>query len=126
MWPLDLSSFDSVQNFCRRAESELERLDVLLENAALLSISGSQMAEGYEIQVTTNVISTFLMALMLLPLMKKTAAKFNVEPVLTVVSSEGHIWVSSRLDPESTVRMLALLTAVTTGQLCRKEPAAYL
>ncbi|KAL2146501.1 hypothetical protein VTI28DRAFT_3682 [Corynascus sepedonium] len=94
VWPLDLSSFDSVQNFCRRAESELERLDVLLENAALLSISGSQMAEGYEIQVTTNVISTFLMALMLLPLMKKTAAKFNVEPALTVVSSEGHIWAS--------------------------------
>ncbi|KAL2177945.1 uncharacterized protein P884DRAFT_222463 [Thermothelomyces heterothallicus CBS 202.75] len=92
VWPLDLCSFDSVRAFCRRAESELERLDVLLENAAMLSITPAGMAEGYEMQVTTNVISTFLMVLMLLPLMKRTAAKFNVEPAVTVVGSEGHFW----------------------------------
>ncbi|KAL2152507.1 hypothetical protein VTH82DRAFT_5691 [Thermothelomyces myriococcoides] len=92
VWPLDLCSFDSVRAFCRRAESELERLDVLLENAAMLAITHGGMAEGYEVQVTTNVLSTFLMVLMLLPLMKRTAATFNVEPVVTLVGSEGHFW----------------------------------
>ncbi|KAL2162674.1 hypothetical protein VTH06DRAFT_6510 [Thermothelomyces fergusii] len=92
VWPLDLCSFDSVRAFCRRAEAELDRLDVLLENAAVLSITPGGMAEGYEVQVTTNVISTFLMVLMLLPLMRRTAARFNVEPAVTVVGSEGHFW----------------------------------
>ncbi|AEO63388.1 uncharacterized protein THITE_2153165 [Thermothielavioides terrestris NRRL 8126] len=90
VWPLDLCSFDSVRAFCRRAEAELSRLDVLLMNAAVLNADCVEMAEGYEVQVTTNVISTFLMVLMLLPLMKRTAAKQNVETVVTVVSSEAH------------------------------------
>lgn len=115
VWPLDLCSFDSVRAFCRRAESELERLDVLLENAAMLAITHGGMAEGYEVQVTTNVLSTFLMVLMLLPLMKRTAATFNVEPVVTLVGSEGHFWVSIDIPPDKrggsiTTRTISLLT----------------
>ncbi|KAH6840864.1 hypothetical protein B0I37DRAFT_385368 [Chaetomium sp. MPI-CAGE-AT-0009] len=91
VWPLDLCSFESVRAFCRRADAELDRLDVLLSNAAMLTIN-RKMAEGYEMQVTTNVISTFLMVLMLLPLMKRTAARWNVEGAVTVVSSEAHLW----------------------------------
>lgn len=94
VWPLDLSSFASVREFCQRAERELLRLDVLLMNAAVLKTEGLEMAEGYELQVTTNVIATFLMVLMLLPLMKKTAVKTNVETVVTIVSSEAHFFVS--------------------------------
>jgi NAD(P)-dependent dehydrogenase (short-subunit alcohol dehydrogenase family) len=94
VWSLDLCSFDSVRAFCRRADKELERLDVLLANAAMLSIGSAKMAEGYEMQVTINVISNFLMVFMLLPLMKRTAAKWNVEPAVTVVASEAHFFVS--------------------------------
>jgi NAD(P)-dependent dehydrogenase (short-subunit alcohol dehydrogenase family) len=93
VWPLDLCSFDSVRAFCRRADAELDRLDVFLANAAMLSIDGDKMAEGYEMQVTTNVISTFLMVFMLLPLMRRTATRWNVEGAVTLVASEAHIWV---------------------------------
>ncbi|KAK3296943.1 uncharacterized protein B0H64DRAFT_390794 [Chaetomium fimeti] len=93
VWPLDLCSFESVQAFCRRANAELDRLDVLLANAAILTLN-CRMAEGYEMQVTTNVISNFLMVLMLLPLMKKTAARWNVEGAVTVVASEAHMFTS--------------------------------
>jgi NAD(P)-dependent dehydrogenase (short-subunit alcohol dehydrogenase family) len=93
VWPLDLCSFESVRAFCRRAEAELERLDVLLANAAILTLN-CRMAEGYEMQVTTNVISTFLLVLMLLPVMRRTAARYNVEPAVTVVASEAHLFVS--------------------------------
>ncbi|KAH6626953.1 hypothetical protein B0J18DRAFT_426109 [Chaetomium sp. MPI-SDFR-AT-0129] len=93
VWPVDLCSFESVRAFCERAERELDRLDVLLANAAVLSIRPpGTMVEGYERQVTTNVISTFLMVLALLPVMKRTAAKWNVESVVTVVSSDAHGW----------------------------------
>lgn len=94
VWPLDLCSFDSVRAFCRRAEKDLDRLDVLLANAALLSLDARKMAEGYEMQVTANVISNFLMVLMLLPLMRSTARRHNVETAVTVVASEAHFFVS--------------------------------
>lgn len=95
VWPLDLCSFDSVRAFCRRADRDLERLDVLLANAALLSMDATRMAEGYEMQVTANVISNLLMVLMLLPLLRRTAATCNVETTVTVVASEAHFFVSS-------------------------------
>jgi NAD(P)-dependent dehydrogenase (short-subunit alcohol dehydrogenase family) len=95
VWPLDLCSFDSVRAFCRRAEKELDRLDVLLANAALLSLDALKMAEGYEVQITANVISNFLMVLMLLPLMRRTASKWNTETTVSVVASEAHFFVST-------------------------------
>ena len=94
VWPLDLCSFDSVRAFCRRADKELDRLDVLLANAALLSLDSTNMSEGYETQVTANVISNFLMVLMLLPLMERTAVRWNVETNVTVVASVAHFFVS--------------------------------
>lgn len=93
VWSLDLCSFESVQAFCRRAEKELDRLDVLLANAALLSLD-LKMAEGYEVQITANVISNFLLVLMLLPLLRRTAAKYNTETTVSVVASEAHFFVS--------------------------------
>src|SRR6185437_7107197 len=33
VWPVDLGSFESVKQFCRRADAELDRLDALVENA---------------------------------------------------------------------------------------------
>lgn len=100
VWPVDLCSFDSVRAFCRRADRELGRLDVLLANAGVMASDG-RTAEGYDVTVTTNVVATFLMVFMLLPLMRRTAARFNVEPCVTVVASEGHLWVSWRWPPHT-------------------------
>lgn len=47
-------------------------------------------AEDNEATITTNVVSTFLLALALLPKLRETASKFNVTPHLAVVSSEVH------------------------------------
>lgn len=92
-WPLDLGSFDSVREFCGRA-AELDRLDLVIENAGVAT-EVLEMMEGYESTIATNVVSTFLMALLLLPALRATAARFNVEPHLVVVSSDAHLMVSS-------------------------------
>lgn len=93
VWPLDLCSFESVRQFCRRAD-QLPRLDVVVENAAVAMV-GPQgvLAEGYESTVTVNVVSTFLMALMLLPTLRRTATTFNGHPNLVIVSSDAHFVV---------------------------------
>ncbi|KAI4107534.1 MAG: hypothetical protein L6R37_001494 [Teloschistes peruensis] len=89
VWPLDLTSYASVLRFAHRAERELERVDVLLENAGMMT-QRWQVAEEDELHVTTNVTSTFLLGLLLLPKMRETALKFGVRPRLVVVSSDLH------------------------------------
>lgn len=97
VWPLDLCSFESVKQFCRRAD-QLPRLDVVVENAAVAMVGPhGALAEGYESTITVNVVSTFLMALLLLPTLRRTATKFNVQPNLVVVSSDAHFVVRPML-----------------------------
>jgi short-subunit dehydrogenase involved in D-alanine esterification of teichoic acids len=92
VWTVDLCSFESVKDFCRQA-SKLTRLDVVIANAGL-AIGSFESQEGYESTITVNVISTFLMALMLLPKLRQTAAQFNVAPHLSIITSVAHRWVS--------------------------------
>jgi retinol dehydrogenase 12 len=92
VWELDLSSFASVKAFAKRCET-LPQLDVCVENAGVFSLTYSQ-AEGHETTITVNVISTFMLALLLLPIMRQSAAKTGSRPFLTIVTSESHLWVS--------------------------------
>lgn len=91
VWQLDLASYQSVKDFAARAIKELPRIDVLLENAAIATFRYS-MTEDNESTITVNVVSTFLLAFLMLPKLKETARKFNVRPVLTIVSSDAHIF----------------------------------
>lgn len=92
-WQVDLGSFESVRGFCRRAEGELDRLDVVVENAGVAIGTYVECDGGFESTIAVNVVSTFLMALLLLPVLRRTAAVHNVEPRLVVVSSDAHLFV---------------------------------
>ena len=92
VWPLDLTSYESVKQFAKRAES-LKRVDVLLENAGMTTKYFS-MAEQDELTITTNVVSTFLLGLLLLPKLQETSSKFNILPRLVVVTSDLHFTTS--------------------------------
>ncbi|TLD14793.1 short-chain dehydrogenase/reductase-like protein [Venturia nashicola] len=103
VWQLDLASHDSVKAFAARASSELDRLDILVENAGIQSTKFS-LVEGFESTISVNVISTFLLGLLLLPKLKETAAKYNTLPHLVVVSSDVHFL--SSLSEKSSPRIL--------------------
>lgn len=119
VWPLDLCSFESVKLFCRRAD-RLDRLDVVVENAAVAMVDPQgTLAEGYETTITVNVISTFLMALVLLPTLRMTAMKFNVQPRLVIVSSDAHFMVS-----QTTLRLVDPL--VIDAVMCHETELTYL
>ena len=89
VWELDLTSYRSVKEFAARAAT-LERLDVLLENAGIAT-QNFKLAEENETTITTNVVSTFLLGLLLLPKLKETATVHNTRPHLTIVSSGVHL-----------------------------------
>ncbi|KAK5633756.1 hypothetical protein RRF57_009470 [Xylaria bambusicola] len=86
---VDLTSFDSVQAFVEKLEKSTDKLDVALLNAGLGNPTYQKAASGWEMAVQVNVLSTALMAVLLLPLLRSTAAQGRT-PHLTFVNSNGH------------------------------------
>ena len=101
VWQLDLCSYSSVTAFAEKAKA-LERLDVLLENAGIAT-GTFRLAEGHESTLTINVISTFLLACLLMPKLQETAEKFSTKAHLTIVSSEVHGWTSFKERNEESI-----------------------
>jgi NAD(P)-dependent dehydrogenase (short-subunit alcohol dehydrogenase family) len=85
VWAIDLSSYESVKAFAKRA-ADLERIDALIENAGVAAFERTK-AEGHLINITVNVISTLLLAVLLLPKMSEDAKKFGIVPHIVAVSS---------------------------------------
>lgn len=88
VWPLDQTSSESVKTFAKQAQS-LDRIDVLVANAGIQT-PDFKIDEDHESTIKVNVISTFLLALLLLPKMRETAGKYQSTPHLEIVSSEVH------------------------------------
>lgn len=89
VWQLDLGSYESVKQLVHRAQS-LPRLDAVVENAGVAGSKKWEVMEDNEAQITVNVISTFLLGVLILPKLRETATRFNVQPHLVIVSSDVH------------------------------------
>jgi retinol dehydrogenase-12 len=90
VWQLELGSYASIKDFCARAD-KLERLDVVVANAGLQSFN-CEYYEGYERQTFVHVIAPLLMALLLLPVMRRTFDQFQSVAHHVLVSSNGHMY----------------------------------
>lgn len=155
VWELDLSNYESVKKFAKRVDG-LDRVDAVVENAGrsdscrgkfLVSsfadwTSGIltqtyAMTEDNEATLTVNVVSTFLLALLLLPTLKRSAEKYAITPRLVIVSSEVHFFTSfpernqpsifDYLNDKQTANMedrynvSKLLEVLTVRELCQKH-----
>lgn len=87
---VDLSGFASVQGFVNNLSQETRYLDVALLNAGLGNPGFETSPAGWEMAVQVNVLSTALMAVLLLPLLRSTAAARGHAVHLTFVNSHGH------------------------------------
>lgn len=87
---VDLSDFASVQGFVNNLGQETRYLDVALLNAGLGNPKFETSPAGWEMAVQVNVLSTALMAVLLLPLLRSTAAARGNAVHLTFVNSHGH------------------------------------
>lgn len=91
VWHLDLQSYASVKSFASKAE-ELERLDVVIANAGVLTRKFS-LAEDNETNIKVNVLSTMYLSLLLLPKLRQTSVSLNKDVVLTFTGSFVH-WMT--------------------------------
>lgn len=88
--PVDLSTFDAVKEFAAKLNEQVPKLDVALLNAGLAMPSFTKGPGGYEIALQVNVLSTALMALLILPKLRETAAANGTPSHLTFTTSKGY------------------------------------
>jgi NAD(P)-dependent dehydrogenase (short-subunit alcohol dehydrogenase family) len=69
----DLFSLAAVRHLAERIFSEHDRLDVLVNNAGLISPERGESEEGCELTFAVNYLSHFLLTRLLLPLLKDSA-----------------------------------------------------
>ena len=92
VWELDLSHYASVKAFAKRAAT-LDCLDAAVLNAGIAT-EKFEILEDNESTITVNVISSVLLALLLLPTLRSSAKKWGFEPTLTFVGSGVHAYTS--------------------------------
>jgi NAD(P)-dependent dehydrogenase (short-subunit alcohol dehydrogenase family) len=90
VWNLDMSRSASVREFSQRVTRELPRLDVAALNAGVATKDWELSPDGYEQTLQVNVISTALLAVLLLPKLCATADEYGVTPRMSIVSSGLH------------------------------------
>ena len=69
----DLSSLGEVRGLAERVLSEQDRLDVLINNAGIISRGREESGDGFELTFAVNHLSHFLLTGLLLPLLRGSA-----------------------------------------------------
>lgn len=108
----DLSSYASVKAFAANV-AKLDRVDAVVLNAGIAT-EKFELFEDNESTITVNVVSTTLLALLLLPTLRSFATKWDIVPVLTVVGSGVHNYTKfpERKTPNSLATLNNPQTAV--------------
>jgi NAD(P)-dependent dehydrogenase (short-subunit alcohol dehydrogenase family) len=90
VWLLDMESYDSIQSFAEKGKS-LPRLDIVILNAGLMSqMFTVSKAGNHEVTMQVNYLSTVLLAVLLLPILKeKRDVEAERAPVLSIVGSDA-------------------------------------
>lgn len=80
----DLTDLKSVEHACKKFMKLEDRLDLLINNAAVMALPYEMTKDGFELQIQTDYISHFLLTMRLLPVLKRCHGR------LINLSSLGH------------------------------------
>ena len=69
---LDLASLESVKEFAKLFIQDYKKLDILINNAGVMTPPSAKTAEGYELQFGVNYLGHFALTGYLYPLLKNT------------------------------------------------------
>jgi NAD(P)-dependent dehydrogenase (short-subunit alcohol dehydrogenase family) len=86
---LNMSSSESVKGFVENMKS-LRRVDAAVLGAGMYT-QDFELQEGFESTLTVNVVNTFLLAILLLPILRKSSKDAQKPPRITIVSSDRHV-----------------------------------
>ncbi|KAL4251843.1 NAD(P)-binding domain superfamily protein [Pleurotus pulmonarius] len=118
---IDLCSLDSVRAFADKFEEEVERLDILVQNAAVVSMKYELTEDEWETSLQVNHIAPALLILLLLPKMFKAAEMTTSHPRIVIVASELHQYGKI---PDKAIQATSALEVLNNKELC--EPYVHL
>ncbi|KAL9106086.1 MAG: hypothetical protein Q9227_008831 [Pyrenula ochraceoflavens] len=81
VWQLDMLSYPSILAFADRASKSLPRIDAVLLNAGVAAKNHQKTAYGWERTLQVNVLSTALLAILLLPKLRQQQQQQQPQPV---------------------------------------------
>lgn len=90
-YQLDLSSFASVHTFVGSVMQKEPKIDVLVNNAAIITNERTMTGDGHETMIQVNYYSPVMLTLMLAPYMEKTSRQ-NAR--IVTVGAVGHAYVA--------------------------------
>lgn len=100
VWEVDMASYSSVRAFASRISRECQRVDAVLANAGI-STNQFHVAESLEETLTVNVVSTFLLSLLVLPSLEQTARRTGSPTHLSIVGSNVHAFADPNIITQS-------------------------
>lgn len=83
----DLGSFVSIHNFARAFQSKFNHLDVLINNAGVVTVKRELTSEGHEAQLGVNHLGHFYLTQLLMNELQRAS-----QGRIIVVSSGAHKW----------------------------------
>ncbi|PVH99866.1 retinol dehydrogenase 12 [Periconia macrospinosa] len=116
VWNLDMSDYKSIQSFAKRAETELERVDIFIANAGVLRAEYNEV-NGHEEGIAVNIIGTTLLMANMMPKMRETAARFNTRPTFTITGSVSYEYATF---PQRSAPDGAILAVLSDRRTCEK------
>ena len=88
VWQLDMSLYESIQFFARRVKSQLSRIDIVLLNAGVIGLNFKAVkSTGHEECLQVNYLSTMLLAILLIPILKANGPPGEQPARLTIVNA---------------------------------------
>ncbi|KAG7440361.1 uncharacterized protein BT62DRAFT_1012716 [Guyanagaster necrorhizus] len=88
-WIIDLVNFSSVIAFADKAERELDRLNILMENAGMMTYETKRLIIII-LSLHTNNLGPGLLAIRMIPKMLETVRRYSAHPRVVIVVSDTH------------------------------------
>jgi len=118
VWQLDMLDYRSVQSFAKRCET-LASIDMAVLNAGIYKLDFARVAvTGHEETLQVNYLSTALLAILLLPILRRKHAQASPGRLTIVGSALG---LTSKFPERDTVPLLPALDAEWAGIAAASE-----
>lgn len=122
----DLSDLDAVARMAQDLAARLPKLDVLINNAGVYMTEQKMSKDGFEMTLAVNYVAHFLLTMLLLPLLKKSAEP-RVITVSSIAHTRGHIDFDNlnserHFDDYQAYANSKLANVLFASELARREP----
>ena len=112
-WVLDMCSYESIQGFAKKANGQLPKLDIVILNAGCSKLNFNLINHtGHEENLQVNYLSTMLLTVLLLPIMRARASPDRPGRISIVTS--GTV-LSAKFANRSSVPLLKSFDDPKTG-----------